>query len=152
MPDGKTLQKFPSSRDIFQLLDANLNRAREGLRVCEETARFLLKDPSLTRRCQRIRYELRKTAVTFPKAELLRSRDSARDVGRPLLRGRPSSHRVVADLVLANSKRVQEALRVLEEFSRILSARQAVSWGSLRFRVYRLEKDLISKLSALRHR
>ena len=152
MPDGKTRRKFPSSREILQLLDANLNRASEGLRVCEETARFLLKDALLTRRCQRIRYELRKTAVSFPKAELLRSRDSARDVGRPLLRGRPSTHRVVVNLVLANFQRVQEALRVLEEFSRIFSAGQAVSWGSLRFRVYRLEKDLISKLSALRHR
>ena len=122
------------------------------MRVCEEVARFLLNDTALTRRCQRIRYGLRSAAALFPRSSLLKARDSVRDVGRPALRGKVSSHRFTVDLVTANTQRVQEALRVLEEFSRFYSLRQSKAWGAIRFQVYSVEKDLLSKLSSLRHR
>src|SRR5262245_15455744 len=109
----------------YRVLDANLNRAREGLRVCEEVARFLLDDPALTRRSQRLRYRLRSAAAAYPRVKLVAARDSVRDVGRPALRGKVSSHRFATDLVTANAQRAQEALRVLEEFSRIHSKSQS---------------------------
>lgn len=140
------------SDDFFRIIDANLNRAREGMRVCEEVARFLLKDPALTRRCQRARYELRSAARFFHRTDLLTARDSLRDVGRPALRGKASSHRFLADLVSANSQRAQEALRVLEEFCRFYSVRQSKRWAALRFKVYTIEKETLTGLSTLRHR
>ncbi len=134
------------------MLDANLNRAREGLRVCEEVARFVLEDPKLTRRCQRLRYELNSLAKSLGHLQLLRVRDSRRDVGRPAKRGKATAHRGVRDLTIANAKRAQEALRVLEEFTRLKSPRLSTACGRLRFRVYSLEQDLLQKLSSVRHR
>ncbi len=133
-------------RVFYRVLDANLNRAREGIRVCEEVARFVLEDSRLTARCQRIRYGLTKAAKTLPGRELLRARDSLRDVGRPALRGKAASHDGYRELVFANAKRTEEALRVLEEFTRLQVPRVSRAFGSLRFRVYSLEQDLLSRL------
>jgi len=146
---------------FLRVVDANLNRAREGLRVCEEVTRMILNDPGLTRRYQRFRYSLNSAAKFHPAGGLLKARDPHRDVGRPQRRGMISPHRGYQGLVLANMKRVEEALRVLEEFTRLknVSARPhpqrlklgAVSraFGMLRFHAYCLEQDLLSKLSAV---
>ena len=137
---------------LLRVLDANLNRAREGLRVCEEVARLVLEEPRLTRRCQQIRYDLSRLSQRLSPAQLLKgspllkARDARRDVGRPAVRGRITAHRGIRDLVRANSQRVQEALRVLEEFTRLRSSSIAKAFSALRFRVYSVEQDLLSKL------
>ena len=137
---------------LLRVLDANLNRAREGVRVCEEAARMVLNDSTLTRQCQRFRYALTRSAQGIPAFHRLKARDSKRDVGRPALRGSGRPHRDCADLVTANLRRVQEALRVLEEFSRILPGPSCRVFSRLRFRSYSLEQAFFSKLPALRHR
>ncbi|MFN9385702.1 MAG: thiamine phosphate synthase, partial [Cyanobacteriota bacterium] len=43
---------------IERLIDANLDRAREGLRVMEEWARFALERPDLVWRCKDLRQHL----------------------------------------------------------------------------------------------
>ena len=140
----------PAAR--FRVLDANLNRAREGLRVCEEVARLVLEKPELTRRCQRLRYAVDRAAALLPKRELLRARDSRRDVGRPDKRGSVRRHRKISDLLAANLRRVQEALRVLEEFSRLVDPKASRAFGSIRFRAYSLEQSFDPGSRALRHR
>ena len=137
---------------FFRVLDANLNRAREGLRVCEEVARLIRDDLSLTRRCQRLRYSVDRAARLLPGPKLLQARDSRSDVGRPALRGAAKRHRNARDLAAANLKRVQEALRVLEEFSRLVKPAAAQAFGTLRFKAYSLEQDFDSKRKTLRHR
>ena len=134
-----------------RVVDANLNRAREGLRVCEEVARFILEDPRLTRRCQTLRYRLSSVSKLFSSKRLLLCRSVSDDPGRPALRPKRSAHRDYGDLVVANARRIQESLRVLEEFARLGSIRLSHDLGSLRFHVYTVEKDLLRKLSALRH-
>ena len=141
-----------SRRRLFRVLDANLNRAREGLRVCEEIARLILDDAALTRRVQRLRYAVDRAGRSLPRKNLLKGRDSQRDVGRPEKRGLVSGHRDIRDLSAANLKRVQEALRVLEEFSRLVKPQAGRTFGSLRFKVYSLEKIFDSRSASLRHR
>ncbi len=140
------------SKAVLRVLDANLNRAKEGLRVCEEVARLVMDDVSLTRRCQRLRYSLDQAASLLPKDQLLRARDSRSDVGRPALRGSARRHRKVPDLAAANLKRVQEALRVLEEFSRLARPSAGRVFGTLRFKAYSLEQAFHTKSETLRHR
>ena len=140
------------TKTVFRVLDANLNRAREGLRGCEEVARMILDDPRLTRRCQQARYDLGKAAQQLSRAELLRARDSRADVGRPERRGKLAPHRGYRDLAASNAKRAQEAIRVLEEFTRLKAPQVSRKFGSLRFRLYSVEQDLLRKLSAVRHR
>ncbi len=138
-------------KGTLRVIDANLNRAREGLRVCEEVARFCLEDAGLTRQCQRLRHELSRLALRIPSSGLLEVRDSSQDVGHPSRRGAVSRHRAVQDVILANARRVEESLRVLEEFTRLTSVSRAQDFGKLRFKVYHLEQLLLSKGSALRH-
>ena len=130
---------------VLRVMDANLNRAREGLRVCEEVARFVLEDTPLTRRFQRVRADLVKAARPLLPAKLLRSRDTAKDAGHPIRRGKGKAHLGYRDLVVANAQRVEEALRVLEEFTRLNSSRGAKAFGLLRFRVYDLEQDILDR-------
>ena len=137
---------------LFRVLDVNLNRAREGLRVCEEVARLILDDEALTRKCQRLRYAVDRTGRMLPVLKLLQARDSKRDVGRPQRRGVIRPHAKIRDLLTSNLKRVQEALRVLEEFSRLVEPVASRSFGSLRFKVYSLEQTFHSRSAALRHR
>lgn len=137
---------------FWRVLDANLNRAREGLRVCEEVARFLLESPALTMRCRRLRSDLDRMARRLPRGRLLSARNSGEDVGHPDRRRSLGGHRHVADLVTANLRRVQEALRVLEEFGRMRSQALSRDFGRLRFRAYALEQDFHSAKPSLRHR
>ena len=141
-----------TAQRLFRVLDANLNRAREGLRVCEEVARLVLDDAALTRRCQRLRYSVDRAAALLPGPKLLQARDSRSDVGRPALRGVARRHRKVQDLAAANLKRVQEALRVLEEFSRLVKPSAGRAFGTLRFKAYSLEQAFHTERETLRHR
>jgi thiamine-phosphate pyrophosphorylase len=138
-------------RQALRILDANLNRSREGLRVCEEVARFVLDDAAVTRRLKAARHAVTAALrrLPFPPSELTAARDSTGDVGRgasPLERGRGDA----LDLFLANAERAKEALRVLEEFSKVVGGDPA-AFKRIRFHVYAIEKRTLPKLEALRH-
>ena len=135
---------------FWRVCDANMNRAREGLRVCEEIARFVLKDESLTRQCQRLRYDVTSLSKSFPRFKFLKHRDVRTDVGRPGGKS-VSSHAGYQAVAQANARRVEEALRVLEEFMRMRRALSALAFSQLRFRAYALEQALLSKLPPLQH-
>ena len=95
-----------------QILDANVNRASEGLRVIEEYVRFVRSDSSLTSMVSSMRKSINSL---FPQsASLLSSRQVSGDVRA---KEKPVSRETLFDLLSANFKRVQEALRVLEEYS-----------------------------------
>jgi len=58
-------------------------------------------------------------------------------------------HEDLAALTAANSRRVQESIRVLEEFARLSSSPLAVKPSKLqhmRFEIYELEQELVSRL------
>ena len=124
-----------------RLLDANINRAREGLRVLEDICRFILDDIQLTEQLKNIRHSL-KDLVDIPDALLVDSRGSDEDVARE----RPVPRR--ADwrgIVTANAKRAAEALRVLEEFSA-----RGSEIKDQRYKVYDLEKIILQKVRLAR--
>ena len=143
---------------IYRVIDANLNRAREGLRVCEEVVRFVLDDARLTRRLKRLRHRI--TGVLKESSPvLLKARNSNSDVGRNRVKDR-ESRSGYRDLFLANMERVKESVRVLEEFSKLIdeeirgkaSDRASSSFKRIRFRLYTLEKQIIEKFPALSNR
>ena len=128
-------------RKTARLLDANLNRAREGLRVVEDAARFILNDKSLYRRVRALRHRL-EVATRSRYRDLLESRESRSAVGRRVPEGGRSS---LADVVRANMRRIQEAVRVLEEFSKVFSSQAARLLKDVRYRLYDMEKDFSKK-------
>ncbi len=136
---------------MLRLIDANLDRLGEGLRVLEDVSRFLLKDAVLSRRLKTLRHKLVKDIVPLEQ-ELLAARRVAEDVGAPGRSPAVSGHEDLPALVAANSRRVQESIRVLEEFARLSNSPVAARPSRLqhlRFEVYELEQELVSRL--LRH-
>lgn len=134
-------------REIYRVVDANLNRAREGLRVLEEVARLILDDAGLSLRIKEMRHGLAAAAGELPGGprELLRARDAAGDVGSGTWTPGEKDRRDLDHLVLANIKRVQEASRVLEEFGKLLNP-ELTGFKKIRFEAYVLEKDLLAGL------
>ena len=139
---------------LLRMIDANLNRASEGLRVLEDVARFLLNDAKLSRRLRTLRHDLAKETKSISLG-LLSGRDAERDVGRPRSQDREPIAEVTAlhgllDVVAANAKRVEEALRVMEEVAKLPdmnSLLDSASFEQTRFALYALERDLFSKIS-----
>ena len=136
-------------RAALRLLDANLNRAVEGVRFCEDIARFHLESPPLFRRLRSLRHRIRQAGGALPvdRLALLRSRRSRQDVGR---RAKAAAAASLEQLLVINLQRAAEALRVLEECSRLLSPRHAAAFQRLRFQTYDLERALLLRLAALR--
>jgi len=119
------------------VLDANLNRAREGLRVLEDTARFVWTSPRLFAELRALRHELDKvTRAAYP--QLVAARDSGTDRGRKMPEGRK---RDWPGLVAANFRRAEEAVRVLEEYGKVFSPRAAGRFKRIRFALYTAEKS-----------
>ncbi|GBR73335.1 thiamine-phosphate pyrophosphorylase [Candidatus Termititenax aidoneus] len=124
-------------RETRRLLDANVNRAREGLRVLEDICRFILEDIQSTDKIKTIRHAL-KDLIGIPDGLLVASRGADEDVARE----RPVPRRAdLRQIVAANAKRAAEALRVLEEFC---AAGSAIK--DQRYLVYDLEKIIRQKV------
>ena len=136
---------------VLRLVDANANRAMEGLRVCEEIVRFHYEAPGLYRRARALRHAVAQAVRRLPAApvELLQARSSRSDVGRRAPASRIDS---LERLLLINFQRAKESLRTLEESSRLIAPRQTPAFQHLRFTAYDLERDTLLKLAAVRHR
>lgn len=129
----------PIAPSTLRLLDANLNRCREGLRVLEDTSRFVWKDSPLYHAFRNSRHALARIAkASYP--QLVSSRDTETDAGRKILEENRSEFK---ELVRANFSRCQEALRVLEEYGKIFSKGSPAEFKSLRFQLYELEKKCL---------
>jgi thiamine-phosphate pyrophosphorylase len=138
---------------VYRLLDANFNRATEGFRVAEDTARFVLDDGDLSSSLKSMRHELAGMAKTIG-LDLLSGRDSSGDVGRETGVRVGSGQRNLIDLTRANLKRAQESLRALEEFAQtpeLHGSLDVAAAESLRYRAYDCERLLVGRLSRRLH-
>ncbi len=126
---------------VLRLLDANLNRCREGLRVLEDTARFVWDDEPLFLRFRHQRHSVDLlTRKFYPK--LVASRDSRGDHGRTI----PEAPRArFQGVVAANLRRSAESLRVLEEYGKLFSPASGARFKIIRFEIYDLEKKVLGK-------
>ncbi len=132
----------PDFVDAARIVDANLNRVRESLRVLDDYARFLLNDAFLTGQFKRLRHGLAEASATLPAHLLLGSRDTRRDVGTSLSAAGEYTRASTAKVAAINLKRLQESLRSLEEFGKVLSAPFAAAVEAIRYEAYTLEKVL----------
>ena len=131
----------PSDRQtrVERLIDANLDRAREGLRVLEDWARFGLDRPDLVARSKDLRQRLGRLHRDSYKLARDTATDRTAGLGHPYQAERTAPQQVVA----ANGARVQEALRVLEEFGRGIDPPLAAEAARSRYLLYDLERDLL---------
>ena len=135
--------------DIFRIIDANLNRSREGLRVCEDIARFALDSKALTGELKIVRHRIsdiaKSSSLEFKC--LAAARDSESDILRRSRFESEMKRKGLADIFAANIERVKESLRVLEELFKLIDGRSSSKFCSLRFEVYTIEKKAMKRLN-----
>jgi len=125
---------FDSS--LYRVIDANLNRLKEGVRVIEDIARYVNNDKSLASKLKEIRHQSRIDDLQ----NLLNSRDSVNDVLRPTVTSEMNRDSLES-IIIANYKRAQESSRVLEEMYKIVDPALSENFKSLRYALYQLEKE-----------
>jgi thiamine-phosphate pyrophosphorylase len=147
--DEPLLLAEPTERmDAARILDAGANRAREALRIIEDYCRFTLDDRFLTGELKRLRHDLTEVLAVLPASLLLEARETLRDVGTNVSTDREQERLSVPALVQANLKRLQEALRSLEEYGKLHSPRLGAALEQLRYRSYTLERTILGGATA----
>lgn len=126
-----------------RIIDANLNRATEALRVIEEIARFYLDNEALCSQLKYLRHELAEV-INSNYVSLLKSRDTEGDVGTSIKNN--TEKQDVLDIFKANFKRLQQAMRVLAEYAQAENLNIAV-FEKTRYESYTLEKKMFEELS-----
>ena len=140
------MDKLPEA--TLRIIDANLNRIGEGLRVIEEVSRLLLNSSDLSQRLKNLRHELVRTEPALDR-QLIQARDAAGDVGRDLEVPGEAKQRDLPAMVMANSRRVQESLRVIEELAKLSdTVLDSEKYKQARFSLYTIEKELMGRLAA----
>lgn len=140
------MSKNPKGKVIYRIIDANINRLKEGLRVCEEVTRFVLNSYNLTCELKKARHRIDEILKLLPgNSGFYEQRKSSTDVGRKIYINelKRSDYQ---DIFFANAQRVKESLRVLEEFSKLINKRAALEFKALRYEIYGLEKKVFKKI------
>jgi len=133
-----------NDKKLDRIIDANFNRAKEGLRVCEDVCRFILDAKSITRNYKNVRHQLTDIIGSLKIAKVISSREITKDVGRrsTVIEFKRNG---AMDIFYANSQRVKESIRVLEEFTKLRDKRIAENLKNLRYKIYALEKNVIKR-------
>jgi thiamine-phosphate pyrophosphorylase len=143
MTEELDLREPTEEVDTARILDASANRAREALRVLEDYARFALNDAFLSGQLKQLRHDLAKALYLLPASQLLEGRDTPHDVGTAISTAEEWDRPSIAAVVQANAKRLQEAMRSLEEFGKIANLEFAQQIEKLRYASYTLERALV---------
>lgn len=124
---------------ICRILDANLDRAREGIRIIEDWCRFGLNQADFTDQCKALRQEL----AQWHSADLRLARDTPGDLGTSLTHPQEEVRADVSHVLQANFSRVEEALRVLEEYGKLYKPGMGDAFKHMRYQVYTLESRVM---------
>ncbi len=130
----------PLSHSELRILDANLNRLREGIRVIEDILRYGFDEKALALELKNLRHSCQ--LKNFQS--LLNSRDSQKDVLKTSIK-QEQNRENLKSVVLANFKRSQESARVLEEILKLQAVSESEKFKALRYSLYTLEKEVFSR-------
>ena len=128
-----------------RMLDANVNRVSEGIRVLEDTIRFVYDNEKYSEILREKRHFLRKLFIKFDEV-FLETRDVSGDVGITITQNsildKKSSTK---NLILGNFKRIQEGLRSIEESLKIINEYLlSKEIENFRYSFYSLEKEILA--------
>jgi len=134
-------------KNLYRIIDANINRAMEGIRVIEDIVRFELDEKAITSTLKNLRSDLKKTIglMGISRSDLLEARESSKDVGADMYSEGEAKRTDIGEIITSNFKRIEEALRILEESAKLLNSACGKKFKALRYRVYDLEKELMVK-------
>jgi len=127
------------SPDLFRVIDANLNRLREGIRVVEDIIRYRNNNKELSSQLKLLRHR----AKIKETLEILKERDSVNDVLRSTIKSE-LNRTDISSIIIANFKRAEESARVLEELFKLYSTEYSENFKYIRYELYRLEKEILT--------
>ena len=123
-----------NNNSSLRLIDANLNRLREGIRVVEDIFRYVYNNKEVATKLKNLRH----LARTQNYYELLETRDVKNDVLRESIKSEQNRDNLNS-ILIANFKRAQESARVLEEFTKLTSIKDSEDFKYIRYELYNLE-------------
>lgn len=127
------------TKENLRLLDANLNRLREGIRVVEDIYRYIFNNKAVSTQLKELRHKSRLKSELF--FELIDSRDIQNDVLK--VSTKSEQNRIdLNSILIANFKRAQESARVVEEFGKLIDIDTSENFKSIRYKLYHLEKNI----------
>jgi hypothetical protein len=137
-------------KGVYRIVDANLNRVMEGIRVAEDIVRFSSDNERLTARLKDLRHEIFDSIKDLHK-EYLEELVSSRDVNDVGIRSSESekTREDLVDLFLANTQRGKESLRVLEEVLKLFDQGLSGKFKKFRFKLYDIEKAAVKELETI---
>jgi thiamine-phosphate pyrophosphorylase len=139
-----------ASVEAARIVDVNLNRARESLRILDDYCRFVRNDRLLTAEVKQLRHDLVAAATLLPARPLLAARNTPGDVGTGIGTASEYERQSALQVAQVNMKRLQESLRSLEEFGKILAENFAHAVEQIRYRAYSLEQPILGQPSQAR--
>jgi hypothetical protein len=122
------------NKNHLRLIDANLNRLREGIRVVEDIFRYFYNDKENSLKLKKLRHMARVDNFF----EILETRDVANDVLRNSIKSE-QNREDLNSILIANFKRAQESSRVLEELTKLSSIKDSENFKYIRYELYNLE-------------
>ena len=122
------------NKNHLRLIDANLNRLREGIRVVEDVFRYIYNNKEISTKLKSLRH----IARTKNYYELLETRDVENDVLRESIKSE-QNREDLNSILIANFKRAQESSRVLEELTKLSSIEDSENFKYIRYELYNLE-------------
>ncbi len=126
------------SPELFRVIDANINRLKEGIRVVEDIMRYRDNNKELSSKLKQLRHKTRVNETS----QLLKYRDSTNDVLRPSTKSE-LNRTDIKSIITANFKRAQESSRVLEELYKLNNITYSENFKYIRYELYNLEKEII---------
>lgn len=126
--------------EIARVLDANANRAAEGLRVLEDYFRFIRDDVAACEELKQLRHLLATTVDQLPGICPVLARNTTDDVGKSITAPGEYQRTDTESVLRANMQRVQQSLRCLEEFSKIHDPSSSQQFEDIRYRTYQLHQ------------
>ncbi len=132
------MTKKKLSPELYRVIDANLNRLKEGIRVIEDIMRYRDNNKTLSKQLKNLRHRARVNETI----ELLKYRDSINDVLRTSSKSELNRSDTLS-ILTANFKRGQESSRVLEELYKLENIEYSENFKYIRYELYNLEKEII---------
>lgn len=133
-------------QSLYRIIDANANRCREALRVAEDIMRFYCENKSICSAIKRQRHIIAKNCDILLGNYIKRigARDVWNDPGSRSTIRSESRRSNLKDVLVANFRRSQESLRVLEEIGKLIDPKVSKAFKRSRFRIYDIEKKSLT--------
>lgn len=130
------MAEMSENERIYRVIDANLNRLKEGLRVVEDIKRYVFDDAQLAYKIKNLRHKAK-----IPANEFIKFRDADSDVLKKSTKTEQDRQNL-DDIMTANLKRAQESARVLEECFKLVNLELSELFKTIRYELYEIEKQL----------